>query len=304
MDANDETGARTPTSGQNSADSQGPVSPDCGELISEKRFVMAFDEAPIGMTLIGPDFRFVRVNSAFCKIIGYSEEELVGRSVVDVTHPDDVPRNVQLAEDLFRGEIPAYRLKKRLVSKLGDIIWVNISSVLLTDRGGKPLQGFAVIEDITEQKQAQDALRTSEERYRSFVVNSSEGIWRFEAEVPIDISLPVNEQKELIYKHVYVAECNDAMARVYGLDRAEDMVGFRFGALFKEDPANEASVTAFIKSGYRLRDVETVEQNIEGETIYLSTSVIGIVVNGFLMRAWGTQRDETERKVAEKKLEA
>jgi PAS domain S-box-containing protein len=304
MDANDETGARTPTSTHVTAGDQSPAIPDCDGLLSEQRFVMAFDKAPVGMTLIGPDFRFVRVNSEFCKMLGYSEEDLLGRSIADITHPDDVPRNVELATELFRGDRPSYRLTKRLVSKEGEIVWVDISSVILKDRGGKPLLGFAVIEDITESMRAEDALRTSEERYRSFVVNSSEGIWRFESEEPIDVSLPFERQKELIFKHVYVAECNDAMARTYGFDRAEDIIGFRFGQLFKDDPSNELSVIDFIKSGYRLRDVETVEQNIKGETIYLMTSVIGIVVNGFLMRAWGTQRDETERKIAEKKLEA
>src|SRR5215207_2927395 len=77
----------------------------------------------------------------------------------------------------------------------------------------------------------QRALRESEERYRAFIANSSEGIWRFELEEPVPTGLPEDEQIERCYRHGYLAECNDAMARMYGYGRAGEITGARLGDL-------------------------------------------------------------------------
>ncbi len=69
------------------------------------------------------------------------------------------------------------------------------------------------------------ALETAEQRYRAFVENSSEGIWRLEFVPPLDTTLPVDAQVELAYRHGVLIECNDAMARMYGMQRAEDLLG-------------------------------------------------------------------------------
>src|SRR5215212_5358269 len=83
------------------------------------------------------------------------------------------------------------------------------------------------------------ALRESEERYRAFIANSSEGIWRFELEQPVPTDLPEDEQIELCYQRGYLAESNDAMARMYGFTKAEEIAGARLGDfLVREDPAN------------------------------------------------------------------
>jgi signal transduction histidine kinase len=135
------------------------------------------------------------------------------------------------------------------------------------------------------------------------VVNSSEAIWRFEVEQPIDITLPIDEQIALFYKHAYLAECNDAMARMYGHDRADDIVGLRFGDFgLAANPANISALRKFISHGYRLQDVETTELDADGTEKHISNNVIGIVINGQLLRMWGTQRDETERKRVEAEI--
>src|SRR5919107_5091332 len=86
-------------------------------------------------------------------------------------------------------------------------------------------------------EEIQRALRESEERYRAFIANSSEGIWRFEFERPVPTDLPEDEQVERFYRHGYLAECNDAAARMYGFERAEEMLGARLGdMLVRDDP--------------------------------------------------------------------
>src|SRR6185436_10596800 len=102
---------------------------------------------------------------------------------------------------------------------------------VIRDEHGEPICGLAMVENITDRKRSEEALRTSEERYRSFIVNSSEAIWRYEIEQPIDVHLPVEAQVEALYQNSYLAECNDAMARLYGFERAEEVIGVRLREL-------------------------------------------------------------------------
>jgi PAS domain S-box-containing protein len=152
----------------------------------------------------------------------------------------------------------------------------------------------------TERKEVEDALRASEERYRAFIANSSEGIWRFELDEPVPTDITADEQIELFYKHGYLAECNDAMARMYGYERAEEIVGARLGdMLVRTDPANVEYLRAFVASGYRLTDVESVERDREGNPKFFSNNLVAAVESGSIVRAWGTQRDVTDRRLAE-----
>jgi PAS domain S-box-containing protein len=84
---------------------------------SEERFRRVFEEGPLGMALVSRDYRFERVNNALCRMVDYDQAELIKLSFIDVTHPEDVRADVDLAEQLFRGEIPFYRIHKRYVKK-------------------------------------------------------------------------------------------------------------------------------------------------------------------------------------------
>ena len=272
--------------------------------MTESRFRLAFENAPIGMAVVGFDYSFRRVNAALCKALGYAASELLERKLVDITHADDIVRDTRLADKLFRGEIPSYRIEKRFIKKDGQLAWLDVTALLIKDEHGHPLYGLAMVENITERRRAEEALRTSEERYRSFVVNSSEGIWRFDLEQPIDVKLPVDEQLSLFYKYGYLAECNDAMARMHGYERADDVVGLRFGDTgFAAHPANTSSMRKLISSNYRLLDLQTEELDPNGKLRYFLTNLIGIILNGRLIRIWGVQRDQTEQKRVAVQLE-
>jgi PAS domain S-box-containing protein len=157
--------------------------------------------------------------------------------------------------------------------------------------------------ESVQRARAQRGLRESEERYRAFIANSSEAIWRFELERPIPVNLPEDEQIEMLFKYAYLAECNDAMARMYGYETADQIVGARIGDLLvRSDPRNIVNLRAFKRSGYNLTDSESHEVDRDGTTKYFLNNLTGIVENGAVVRAWGTQRDITERKRAEKAL--
>ena len=123
---------------------------------SEERFRRIFEEGPLGLALVGRDYRFVKVNSALCKMVGYSEEVLLQMSFTDITHPDDLGDDVELAKRLFRREIPSYRMQKRYMKKNGEIIWINLTASIILDHDGEPLYGLAMIENITEVKRTQE----------------------------------------------------------------------------------------------------------------------------------------------------
>ena len=150
---------------------------------SEERFRRVFEEGPIGLALVGRDFHFLKVNRALCQMVGYSEEALLEMSFPDITHPDDLASDLGLAEALFRGELPFFKLQKRYIKKDGGIIWANLTASVIHDRDGEPRYGLGMIEDITDFKRAEEelalskALRESEEKYQRIVETMTEGVW-------------------------------------------------------------------------------------------------------------------------------
>ncbi|MBI5214292.1 MAG: PAS domain S-box protein [Ignavibacteriae bacterium] len=157
--------------------------------------------------------------------------------------------------------------------------------------------------ETSKRKQAEIALRENEERYRMFILHSTEAIWRYEIEEPVPVTLPVNEQIQMFYKHGYLAECNEAMAKMYGFDNIEDFIGKRLAeTLVPEEEQNIVMLRKLIESNYKLEDMETIEYDRNGNIKYFLNNLVGIVENGYLKRAWGTQRDITERKSAENSL--
>jgi PAS domain S-box-containing protein len=152
-------------------------------------------------------------------------------------------------------------------------------------------------------EQGETAVRVSEERYRAFIEQSSEGVWRIELDEPVPVTLPADEQIDRFYAHGRLAECNDAMARMYGFEHASELVGAALADLVpRSDPSNLAFLHAFIDANYRLYDAESHELDRHGEARYFLNNFVGILEQGRLVRAWGTQRDVTDRKVAEERL--
>src|SRR5882724_7056471 len=101
---------------------------------SEERFRRVFEEGPLGFAFVGKDYRILKVNSALCQLLGYSEAELLELSFPEITHPDDVQADLESAERLFRREIPFYRMRKRYVKKNGEIIWANLNATIFRDQ--------------------------------------------------------------------------------------------------------------------------------------------------------------------------
>lgn len=133
---------------------------------SEERFRQIFAESPLGVVSCDRTFRFTRVNRAFCRMLGYTEDELLSRSFIDVTHPDHVTGDVEFVTRLLCGEIPLYRTEERYVRKDGGVLWASIVVSALRDARGRFLHFVGMIEDITARRAAEAELSERERRYR------------------------------------------------------------------------------------------------------------------------------------------
>jgi PAS domain S-box-containing protein len=142
--------------------------------------------------------------------------------------------------------------------------------------------------------------RAAYERYRAFFETSVEGIWRFELDEPVRVDTPVDDQINAFLSHAWLAECNAAMARMYGHEHAGAIVGARLPDLMPaDDPHNREYLRRFIVSGYRLADAESHEVDRHGHSRIFVNSLVGIVEDGRLTGAWGTQVDITAQREQE-----
>ena len=130
---------------------------------SEERFSSAFEQAPIGVALVAPDGRWLKVNRALCELVGYSEAELLTRTFQDITHPEDLEKDLENVRQMIAGDIRSYQMEKRYVHARGHLVTVLLNVSLVRDRQGQPHYFISQIQDITSSKKAEHELRASTE---------------------------------------------------------------------------------------------------------------------------------------------
>lgn len=127
-------------------------------ILSESTFRTAFDFSGIGMALVAPDGKWMRVNKKLCEIVGYSEPELLALTFQDITHPDDLEKDISLVTKALKGDVSNYTLEKRYLHKNGSVIWISLIVALVRDNDGQPLFFVSQIKDITDRKNAETEL--------------------------------------------------------------------------------------------------------------------------------------------------
>jgi PAS domain S-box-containing protein len=130
------------------------------KLEGEARFELVFDESPLGIGLAGPDFVFMRVNDAMCRIFGYSEAEMLGLTFVAVTHPDDVAELTGQATAMYSGAAPRMDCRCRGIRKDGEVIWYQVHASAIKAADGEIRYGIGLVEDITQRKREQELFDT------------------------------------------------------------------------------------------------------------------------------------------------
>ncbi len=276
--------------------------------VSEARFRKLIESNIIGVIVANMDgamptagYAYAEANDAFLRMVGYSQEDLQAGRVRwrDMIPPEYIEANNNANVELTTKGI-CQPFENEYIRKDNSRVPILLSSALLENN---PNEIISFVLDLSQRKQAELALSKSEERYRAFLEQSSEGIWCIELEVPISADCPEDEQIQHFYQYVYLAECNNVMAQMYGCSSAKEIIGVRLGDfLVASDPHNITYLRNFIRSNYRLIDAESHEIDKQGNSKYFLNNLVGVVENGLLVRAWGTQRDITEQKRAETAL--
>ena len=274
------------------------------ELLSKNRFIQTIlDNLPIGLSLNNiheGDVTFM--NKKFQEIYGWNSDEIKSVDIFfEKIYPDLNYRNKMI--DRIMGDIHSGDPEKMhwedivVTQKDGTQRIINAVNIPLIEQNTM----VSTVVDTTERRQAEDALKASEERYRSFISQVSEGVYRFECDKPMDLSLPLEEQVDYIYDHFFIAECNQAILNIYGFSNPNEMIGksqidFHGG---RNNTLNREVLRNYIRNGFTVENAITVELDVAGQKKFISNNSIGIIEDNHLVRIWGTETDVTEKKNAD-----
>jgi|GEM_PF-2246961 len=275
-------------------------------LESESKFRLLFEKSVDGLLILDGD-TFISCNSAAGKMMNCSVEELMSKHPWELSplfQPDGTS-SMEKAEELIKAAYKKGAVNFEWIHRkiTGEEFPVEITLISIPYERRRVL--YTVWRDITERKQTEWDLKESRGRYKNFIEQSFEGIYYMMYQEPIDIQLPAEEQGELMYRHGFISECNDAMAKMYGYNSRDELIGKKLIEMHGSD-SNEENIRAtreLVTLNYKLENVETVEIDKNGEPLYFLNNVIGEIRDGYLIGNWGTQKDITPLKKMVKELE-
>ncbi|HNF87656.1 MAG TPA: PAS domain S-box protein, partial [bacterium] len=240
------------------------------------------------------------INPAMERLTGYTLNDF--RFPPDdnpFVHPEDFKRvNAFIDEFAQSAKTHSGIIENRFFDRWGKMHWYS-SVISKIEYDDQPCLQF-ICRDISDVRRSEEALTQSDQKYRAFIEQSTEGIYRLELDEPVPIDWPPEEQVANIFARGYIAEANTAQALMYGFNSVDELIGLRLKTLLlPEDPHNVAYMVDFVKSGYRFANQESHEIDKYGVQKIFLNSAIGIVEDGKLIRVWGTQKDITELKKSE-----
>ncbi len=221
---------------------------------SERWFRQTFELAGSGIAHVDMSGRFLRVNPRLCELLGYPEQELIGRSVKEISHPEDRDVTDSRRARMHAGEIESVRMEKRYLRRDGSTVWVDLTVALARDTQGRPLHEISIIEDITERKAADAALRESEERFRSMTGLSSDMYWEQDT-----------QYRFTKFSGTAPSQLRKGRAQMIGKHRWD-------GSYFNMGEAEWAAHKATLEARQPFRDLELGRLNEAGERVWISVS--------------------------------
>jgi PAS domain S-box-containing protein len=266
---------------------------------TEARYRHIADAVPVIVWIGDRDNELIYQNRTAEQFSGRTLEQMRGGGWSGSIHPDDRARVQATYQSTIRHPAP-YQQMYRFRRWDGAYRWFIEIGVPRYDMDGS-FSGFTGVNvDVHELADASNRLEEAEARYRHFIDLSNDGIWRMELTVPCPTGLSPDAQIAHWAENSVLAECNVAMAKMYGFDGPEELVGSRLTDLLPLDiPANVDYLRTFITSGYRLIGAESHEVDREGRPKWFVNSLVGVLENGMVLRVWGTQQDITSRRLLE-----
>ena len=178
--------------------------------LSEAEFRAAFECSALGMSLMNLTGKFIRVNDSFCKILGYTNRELMALTFKELSHPEDVDKDLKLMKEVLNGSKKSYHLEKRYLHKSGAVIWVHKAGSIVLNSQSKPSHWTVQIQDITEQKIVENTLREERELLRTLIDNIPTSIYIKDLELRKTLVnkaecefMGVKDQSEILGKNNY-----------------------------------------------------------------------------------------------------
>jgi PAS domain S-box-containing protein len=144
---------------------------------SEERFRQFFEHAPFGICVSGPDGHFIKVNASFCRMLGYSKQDLLATSWSKLTHPGDLESSLERIRQLLSNPGASLEAENRYIHRNGNVVWTRLRMSLVEDSSGIPQYFVVHSEDITERKRADEALSESEDRFRVMADSCPTMMW-------------------------------------------------------------------------------------------------------------------------------
>jgi diguanylate cyclase (GGDEF)-like protein/PAS domain S-box-containing protein len=250
---------------------------------SEQRHAATIELAAIGIAYVDHAGRYIHVNPWMCRFLGYTHEELLNLTVKQISHPDDKDVVDDTRARLHAGEIEQLTMEKRYLRKDGAVVWVQLTITVQRDAAGRPLHDISIVQDITARKQAEDALRHSELRFRNLVALSSDWYWELDRELRFT-SFGGSQMGEKYEKRL--------LGRLpWDIPGAESDIGW-------------AEFRARLERHEPFRDFEYAYSNKRGDRRYVSVSGEPLLDgDGRFAGYRGVSRDVTARKEAEARIE-
>lgn len=247
-------------------------------------------------TTVDVEQRTIWINDQIVKITGYNPEDFYSDPFFweNRLHPDDKERVIGAYKNIFNSEY--ITIEYRWLCKDGIYHWFSDRAILIKDENGNPSSIIGMYLNIDERKKNEIDLKNSEERYKTLVSQSSEGISLMELDVPLSLDLPPYEQAKYYIEHASLVECNDAFAKMYGYEKREELIGkkltdFWVGNLEEQIDA----LLPWANKKFELQNEITIEKDNLGNKIYFLNNTIGIIENNKLLRVWGIQVDITNQ---------
>lgn len=224
----------------------------------------------------------------------FREEELQGKTLLEFLDGWDNPEhsNQELLMVARTGTSIIGAIEQAVIQ--GKEHWFRTDKVAIRDDEHGINGVLMTLDDITVLKSQEVATRQSEARYRAFVENSQDGIWRFDLEPTIPIDLPKKDMIQAILERAVLGDCNHIFANVYDTDNPKDLLGLTLQETGSRTYAMD--VQAFVENDFKLSTQEIVWKKRSGQSLCLQTSANGTIENDHLVEIWGVTRDTTERR--------